>query len=783
MATIFRRFKQNSTADEGNRDESITATGTSKESPTILQTEKHDPEVAVSRDGAVQDEPEDLEEDVRAIPLAVRRIVSLEDDTTLSTITFRYFVLTFIFTAPGALLYQMGYYRTTAAPYSVLFVLICCHYAGIWLAKILPAWKIRVPFTNFGFSMNPGPWSIKEHVLVTVSAASGATANAAWVPISLAKLYYGEDINTAACLFFMWSVVYIGYGMAAIARQFLIYDPIYTWPYALMETSLFETFKKSAQDSRVGRKQKFVFFAVLIGATLWEFLPEYVFPFVSSLSFLCWVAPENAVANFIGGGIGGMGFLNLSLDWSNISNNLSNPMISPFWTSAVLFAAYVLNCWVLLPAAKWGSLGAYKHNLMSNRLFLANGSSYPVTALLGPNNTFNETAYQKYGPVYMGTQQVWGMFFDYSSYISALTWMALFGFTKIRENFRTLVKRAKSRGSESINYSYTDRLNVIQRSYKEVPLWWYIALFAVSFITIITILAKGLFFIPVWTFFVAIGTSGFMILPFSWLYSFSNFQVEIGTFNELIYGYMVHAGSGHRHPAGSSTYGAIAGDIWYRAQYMLQDQKIGHYMHVPPRDIFFSQIFGELIGVPINYAIIQWVIHAKRPYLLGEKQDPLNQWTGQSLSGYNTLAVQYVLVGPGRLFKEHIYKPLPWSFLFGAGAPLVLYLLHRAFPRAKFNLWNVTVFASGMCQFYGNLSTGYISRFIVGYISMRYFYRKRFETWRRYNFPIAAALDTAFNAAMLLIFIFFSSGKVISMPNWWGNNAKSVERCFALDSS
>jgi len=151
---------------------------------------------------------------------------------------------------------------------------------------------------------------------------------------------------------------------------------------------------------------------------------------------------------------------------------------------------------------------------------------------------------------------------------------------------------------------------------------------------------------------------------------------------------------------------------------MLQDQKIGHYMHIPPRDIFFSQIFGELIGVPINYGIIRWVVSAKGPYLLGEKKDPLNQWTGQSLSNYNTLSVQYVLIG----------------------APLALYLLHRAFPRAKFNLWNVTIFASGMSQFYGNLSTGYISRFIVGYISMRYFYRKRFETWRRYNFQIAAAL-------------------------------------------
>jgi hypothetical protein len=94
---------------------------------------------------------------------------------------------------------------------------------------------------------------------------------------------------------------------------------------------------------------------------------------------------------------------------------------------------------------------------------------------------------------------------------------------------------------------------------------------------------------------------------------------------------------------------------------------------------------------------------------------------------------------------------------------------------------NVTIFGAGVSQFYGNLSTGYISRFIVGYICMRYYFRHRFETWKRYNYLIAAALDAGFNVAMLLMFIFFSSGSQVLMPHWWGNNEQSVERCFAID--
>ena len=512
--------------------------------------EKRDPEVAThASHDPVDEDPADIEPDLRDIPLAVRKIVSMEDDPTLPTITFRYFVLSILFVVPGAFLSQLGIYRTVTSPYSVFFVQIASYYCGIWLAKILPAKTVRIPFTGLGVSLNPGPWSIKENVLITITAASGANYNLASTPISMAELYYRDSIHPAAAIFFMYSIVFLGYSLAAVARQFLLYDPIYPWPQALMQTTLFESFRKSSEDSKVAAKQKRVFFACLGGIILWQFLPEYVFPMLSSLAFLCWVAPNNADANFVGAGLGGMGFLNLSLDWANISN-LANPLIIPFWTSGIIFAAYVFSCWILIPAAKWGNLGEYKYGLMSNRLLTANGSKYPVTDLMGPNYSFNETAYEEIGPIYMGTQLIWSLFFDYASYISAFTWMILFGWSQIRSTVGKLRRRMGTRGAESVNYQYTDRLNVLQRSYKEVPLWWYIILFLCSFVATIIILAKGIFFIPIWTYFIALLTGIVVIIPMGWLYAISNFQVAIGSFNELLYGYMVNSAPGHHHPAG-----------------------------------------------------------------------------------------------------------------------------------------------------------------------------------------------------------------------------------------
>ncbi|GME24388.1 Oligopeptide transporter [Neofusicoccum parvum] len=710
---------------------------------------------------------------LKDIPPYVRRIVSLVDDPTLPTLTFRYFVLTFVFVVPGAFLSMMSHFRTTYAPYSVFFVQIASSYAGVWLEKVLPAWQVNVPFTKWGFNLNPGPFSVKEHVLITISAASGATYNLGYAPISMAELYFNSKVHPAVAIFFMWGIVWTGYSFAAIARQFLIYDPQFPWFTALCQTALFETQKKQRENpTATSRKQTKVFFIALSAMILWQFLPEFVFPMLGSLAFLCWVAPKNAAANFVGAGFGGMGFLNLSLDWSNISTN-GSLFLTPWWTQVVMFCAFACNCWILLPAAKFGGLGEWHHNLMSNRLFLKNGTSYPTTDLLTPQVSFNETAYQELGAPYVSTQVLWGMFFDYAAYTSAIVWMGLFGYKQIRDSFKKLRARAGRRGAR-ISEQYDDQLSILQRKYDEVPFWWFLALFAASFVSLITIVALGKLYIPTWTYFVAIGTGAILVVPLGWLYALSNFQLPIGTVNELLYGLMVNSISGYKNPTGASVYGSIAGNAW--------DMKIGHYMHIPPKTVFFTQVFGSFLGIPVNYAVVRWVLDTKFDYLTGKLEDPSHQWTAQSLASNLTMGVQYVLIGPRRLFEQHIYRILPYGFLVGVLAPCLIFTLHRLFPKFKFQLWNTTIFFSTMANFYGNISTGYLSSFIGGFVVMFWAYRYRYSLWARWNYILAAAFDAGFNFNMLLIFLFFGAGKIITMPNWWGNEASSSERCFALDS-
>lgn len=734
----------------------------------------------------VSDDAEELEPDVAELPKVVREIVPMEDDPSIPVFTFRYVILSIIFVSPGAFISTLNSYRTTSAAYSIFFVQICSHWLGKWLARFLPKKRINIPGTKYGFDLNPGPWSIKETVLITITASSGATGSLATNTFSLGELYFDTKVNAAAAIFFMWAIVWVGYSYAALARNFLIYDPIFTWPQALMQTALCQTFKRADEDSKKGKRQVTVFFCALVGMTIWQFFPEYIFPFTSSLAFLCWVAPRNATANFIGAGMGGMGFLNLTLDWSNITSNI---MISPYWVQVVQFIGFVFGAWVLIPAAKWGNLASFKHGLMSNGIFQSNGTSYPGAALLTADHQFNQTAYDLYGPVHIGTQRAWNTFFDYASYTSGILWAVLFGYEGLKGTVFKVIQHHKDQSAQrkqgnkstSIHDQYTDRLNKLQSNYDEVPVWWFVILFFASFIILITVTATGAIPLPWWAVLLGLGFGAVIVIPLAWLYAFSNFQLAIGTANELIMGSIINATHSHRNGMTSSLYGCIAGDTWYRCQYFLVDQKFGFYNGVSPKLIFMSQLFGILISVPINYGCMVYVLTNKREYLDGTKHDPLGQWTGQTIRGYYTDAIQYVVLGPKRLFSE--YPALPYGFLVGVAGPVLLRTLHWFFPKSKlkFHLWNTTVFFSTMSSFYGNLSTGYLSQFIGGTITMYWVFRHKHSLWKNYNYIVAAALDTGYNLCVLLIFIIFNSGKAINMPNWWGNNDDSVERCFALE--
>lgn len=209
--------------------------------------------------------------------------------------------------------------------------------------------------------------------------------------------------------------------------------------------------------------------------------------------------------------------------------------------------------------------------------------------------------------------------------------------------------------------------------------------------------------------------------------------------------------------------------------------QIGHYLHIPPRDVIGIQVIANIVGLVVNYAVMRWVLVTKFDYITGVKTDPSGQWTGQSFQSYNTDGVMYALVGPKRLFASSYFSPVLYGFVVGGVAPAVVWLLHRRFPKYRFHLWNTTIFFASAATFRGNLSTGPFTAFLVGTVFNFYLYRYRHQWWNKWAYISGAALDTGFNLNLLFIFLFLGTTGTV-MANWWGNNAVNSERCFALDS-
>lgn len=93
--------------------------------------------------------------------------------------------------------------------------------------------------------------------------------------------------------------------------------------------------------------------------------------------------------------------------------------------------------------------------------------------------------------------------------------MGLFGYPHLKATILKFFERQrqfKDGKKLSVNEQYNDQLNVLMRSYEEVPLSWFIILFLVSFVIVVSIVGTGYLYIPLWTYFIALATGAVVVI-------------------------------------------------------------------------------------------------------------------------------------------------------------------------------------------------------------------------------------------------------------------------------
>lgn len=169
----------------------------------------------------------------------VRLTVPTTDDPSQPCLTFRVWTLGFLSCLLLSFVNQFFNYRTNRVSISSVCLQILGLPMGRWMARVLPKKQFRIPLLNWSFSLNPGPFSMKEHVLLTIMGGSGATGNYATHIMTILKAFYHRGINLRAALLLTQTTQLLGYGWAGIFRHFLVDSPYMWWPACLINVSLF----------------------------------------------------------------------------------------------------------------------------------------------------------------------------------------------------------------------------------------------------------------------------------------------------------------------------------------------------------------------------------------------------------------------------------------------------------------------------------------------------------------------------------------------------------------
>ena len=199
-------------------------------------------------------------------------------------------------------------------------------------ALTLPA----VPQLNAGawtkqyrFSLNPGPFNVKEHCLITVMANVVAGGAYATDIIAAQRTFYLQRWGAAYQLLLVVSTQMIGFSLAGVCRRFLVWPSSMIWPATLVNTALFNTLHSTYGRSEKGymSRERFFFIAFLC-SFLWYFVPGYLFTALSVFSWVCWIRPQDKMINALFGYNHGLGMGFLTFDWSMIAYT-SSPLVTP----------------------------------------------------------------------------------------------------------------------------------------------------------------------------------------------------------------------------------------------------------------------------------------------------------------------------------------------------------------------------------------------------------------------------------------------------------------------
>ncbi|KAG5370336.1 Oligopeptide transporter 2 [Yarrowia sp. E02] len=707
----------------------------------------------------------------------VRSVTDPYDDQDCTVETWRVWVLGTIWVAISSFVNEFFNVRLPSISLSASVCQLLLYPCGRFLQYALPDWGFTIRGKRF--TLNPGEWSQKEQLLATVMVTIGS-ANpyiSSNIISQALPIYYNQEFSKGFGYQFLLALVtqFFGFGLSGLLKRVAVYPVKAMWPALLPTLAVNRALmKKNRKESINGWKMsRYTFFLIMFaGSFLYFWVPNYLMQFLQTFNWMTWIAPKNADLAVVTGSIAGLGFNPIpTFDWNQAVAGIS-PITYPLYTSIVGYAGTFFGGLVILALYYSNNSWSGHIPINSNRLFDNTGKAYNVTRIL-TNFRFDKQKYLDYSPPYYsaGNLVIYSAFF--SVYTCSFVYTILMDWRAMKE---ALVDTAKAiRYIHRSNYhGRVDPFSRYMRKHKEVPDWWFYVILILMFVLGVVLVEVWPVGTPVWSLVFILGLVGVFIVPFTVFVSYTATQLTLNVIAELIVGYALPGSF-----MALNFIKALSVTIADQAIAYTEDQKLVHYCHLPPRSIFWLQLWATLVNLFVSLGVIQFQLG------LDKICDPDNKlkFTCPSQTTFFTASVAWGVIGPKKMFDK--YPVMKWMFLFGAGCGLFFYIVQVEVPKLlvrwwpqhkekihyyqhKFLFFNPLIFIQGLLAWAPqNLTyqTGglYVAILFNGYIKSRYL-----AWWKKYAYIFEAGLNTGI--ALSSIIIFFSVSYHPKDLDWWGNN-------------
>ncbi|RDW67024.1 small oligopeptide transporter-1 [Coleophoma crateriformis] len=688
----------------------------------------------------------------------VRAVVPDVDDPSIPVNTLRMWILGIFFTMIGSGVNQFFALRYPSVHIVALVAELLAYPFGVFLAKTIPIYTVNLgPLGKF--CLNPDRhFNIKEHTLITImsNVSFGMGSADATNIIQAGKAFYNFDIKPGFSVMIVLCCQLMGFGIAGMASPWLVEPASIIWPSVLSNCALLTTLHSRA--NAVANKWKIsrlrFFNYVMVGAGVWYFFPGLMFVSLSYFTWVCWIAPNNLIVNHLFGMVSGLGLSPITFDWSQIAYN-TNPLLSPSWAAMNVFAGFAVFFWIVTPGLYYSNtwFTAYLP-ICTADLYDRYAGTYNVSSVLDSNHQLDIAKYEAYSPPFLPATFAFVYGLSFAALTSVPVHIYLWHGTQIMDALKGTTK--------------LDIHARLMRTYKRVPWYWFATITVVVMAMSIGMVVGYSTGLPWWAILLASVIPAIYMIPCGIIQGITNVDAnQLNVLSEFIGGYMFQG-----RPLANMIFKILSTDVVGQGLYFAADMKLAHYMKIAPRTLFFAQGSATILGALTQTGVTLWMLGNVKDICSSTQSSGFTCPNGRTVFSSSII---WGAIGPARVYSiGKIYSGLLHFFWLGALMPVITWAIWKYWKKADGSKRDWIRMIHWPLIFVGTYNvppaTGinYSSWALVNMIFNYWIKGKFFAWWSKYNYVLAAALDTGIALSAIVIFFCITYPGAV-FPDWWGN--------------